>query len=94
MQKGEREVKEYVLSVLRERYQRLGFKEKYLITDFDIVKSGILDSLSFIELIVTIEEHYSIRIDLEDRDPSSFTKLSGLVKLITEAIIKHENTNN
>ena len=40
--------------------------------------------MTFIDLIATIEKHYNIEIDFEDGDPSEFTTLSGLAKLVSE----------
>ena len=34
-------------------------------TDHDLIESGLLDSLAFVELIYHIEQRYGLRIDIE-----------------------------
>ena len=53
--------------------------------DIDLIGSGIISSLEFIELISDIETKFNIEIDFEDFDPSEFTTLSGLIMMATKA---------
>lgn len=46
--------------------------------DLDLRGSGLIDSLGFVEVIVTLEENLDIEIDLEDLDPEQITVLDPL----------------
>lgn len=50
--------------------------------DTDLIGSGLLDSLGFIELLVYVESVTGEKIDLSDLDPSDFTTIRGLVKSV------------
>lgn len=48
----------------------------------DLIASGALDSMGFIELLVYVESIIGRKIDLSDFDPSVFTSIQGLVRSI------------
>lgn len=48
-----------------------------------LLTQGILDSISFLELILELESTFEIQIDFENLDPSEFTSLIKLEELIT-----------
>ena len=50
--------------------------------DTDLMGSGLLDSLGFIELLVYVESVTGEKIDLSDLDPGDFTTIRGLVKSV------------
>jgi acyl carrier protein len=73
-------VKAYLESYLREKYQvEVGVGD---IDDMDLISLGIISSLGYIELITSIEERFEIEIDFDEIDPSEFTTMSGLVRLV------------
>ena len=51
--------------------------------DFNIVDSGVLDSIGFIDLITSIEDQFDLEIDLSEVDPDEFTTVAGLVNVCT-----------
>jgi acyl carrier protein len=51
--------------------------------EFNIVDSGVLDSIGFIDLITSIEDQFDLEIDLSEADPDEFTTLAGLVDVCT-----------
>lgn len=53
-----------------------------------IIKSGVLDSLKFLELLSFLEEKYSIEIDFEEEDPDIFTTFMGLSQIIYRLVNK------
>ena len=81
----EKEIKTFILRFLQEKSRRLGIKEKFLLSDFELIKSGLLDSMSFLDLITELETHFKIQIDFEDKNPSEFTTLAGLIRVVSEA---------
>ena len=48
----------------------------------DLIASGILDSLGFIELMLYLETITEEKIDLDDADPKDFTTIRGLCRTI------------
>ena len=77
----ESEIKKFIIDKLETRFKRIGFIEKYLLPDFNLVQTGILDSMQFIELVALIEKEFQIEINFEDEAPGSFTTLLGLTRL-------------
>lgn len=78
----ESEVKKFIIEQLTTKFKRIGYVEKYLLKDFNLVQTGILDSLQFIELLALIEKKFGIEINFENEQPASFTTLVGLTKLV------------
>ncbi|MEE4256360.1 MAG: acyl carrier protein [Bacteroidales bacterium] len=80
------EVKEFILGAIREKLILFGVKETEVNEGFDLVKSGLLDSMAFVDLVADIEERFSIEIDFEKvADEPAFTSMGGLVKIILNA---------
>ena len=82
---SEKKIRSIILQFLQKRAQRLGIKEKLLLSDFELLRSGLLDSMSFLDLIAALEEQFKIQIDFEDKSSSEFSTLAGLVKMVQEA---------
>ena len=80
------EVKEYILEAIREKLMLFNVKATEVNDGFDLVKSGLLDSMAFVDLVADIEEEFNIEIDFEKiADESAFTSMGGLVKIILNA---------
>ena len=80
------DVYNFILELIKEKLVlfNIGFDE--VNNDFDLVKSGLVDSMSFIDLVAELEARYSLEIDFEQAaERDDFTRLGGLVKLITDA---------
>jgi acyl carrier protein len=55
------------------RARAIGFPEGEVDLETDLIRSGLYDSMSFIDLIVSIEEAYGIEIDLEKISPDQLS---------------------
>ena len=77
----ESEIKKFILEQLEIKFNRIGFLEKYVLPDFNLVQTGILDSMQFIELVAIIEKKIQIEIEFDNESPGSFTTLLGLTHL-------------
>jgi acyl carrier protein len=68
--------------LLQPKLEELGLS----INDIDIKESllnqGILDSMSFLEFMVEIESTFNTEFDFSELDPSEFTSIDNLIKLI------------
>ena len=68
--------------------QRLGalFAETFHIeapgSDTDLLESGILDSLQLVELLSQLEQHFGLRIRIEDIDLDDLRSLQRLARLV------------
>ena len=51
-------------------------------TDTLLIDSGVLDSLSLVELLVEIEREFSVSVPLEDLDLESFNTIRSISDLI------------
>ena len=51
---------------------------------FDLVKSGLLNSIEFVDLAASLEQYCSVEIDFEKAlDSGEFTTLGGLIRAVT-----------
>ena len=59
-----------------------------LTEETDLIASGILDSMGFIELLVFVESVTGQKIDLSGLDPGEFTSIQGLSRSIVNGSSK------
>lgn len=52
--------------------------------DQDLFESGLLDSLSLVQLILELERHYQVELPLEELDISAMKTISEMAQLITD----------
>src|SRR5262245_7959373 len=50
--------------------------------DRDLIENGMIDSLTFVELIAHLEQEFSIRIPLDDLDLDHFRSVARIVEFI------------
>ena len=83
--------KELIKDFIQERSnlqcRLLGINAISLKNDTDLVKEGIFDSLSFVDLIGICESEFKVNVDLEKYNPSEFTKFGKLVEIIENSLI-------
>ena len=76
-------IKEQVVFLLKPKLERLGIEERELTTGFDLVKSGFVNSLEFVELVTQMEKHFGIEIDFDkELESSDFTTFGGVIKTL------------
>jgi acyl carrier protein len=74
------DIRKKVMELLRDKLQRIGIRETELGDNFDLVKSGLLNSLEFVDIIASMEKFYSLEIDFEQAlDKGGLTTLGGLI---------------
>lgn len=52
--------------------------------DLNLIEEGILDSFAFVELLTTLEDDYSIKIDLAEIDIDNFNSILLITKKCSE----------
>ena len=69
------------MELLRDKLQRIGIRESELGESFDLVKSGLLNSLEFVDMIASMEKIHLIEIDFEQAlETGELTTLGGLIR--------------
>jgi len=51
-------------------------------TDTDLVDAGCLDSLSFVDLILCLEESYGLKLSLDDMEIDNFRSIEKIVRFV------------
>lgn len=66
------------------RLTRLGLAREDLVDEFDLVRSGVLDSLAFVDLIAGLESDTGRQVDLERAlDRKGSTTVRGIVRMFS-----------
>ena len=58
--------------------------------DYDVLQSGVLDSLAFVEMMMAAGEHFVGEIDFEDLDPEKMTIIGPLCLYVSERLTQHQ----
>jgi len=70
-----------IILSLQEKLKRIGISENELGPRFDLVRSGLLNSLEFVELVSSLEKMYNLEIDFEKAlETGDFTTIEGLTR--------------
>jgi acyl carrier protein len=56
--------------------------------DYDLLLSGLLDSLSFVEMMVGAGKRFGAQVDFEELDPEKMTIVGPLCILVSEQLRK------
>ena len=54
--------------------------------DYDVLLSGVLDSLAFVEMMMAAGEHFVGEIDFESLDPEKMTIVGPLCMFVSEQL--------
>jgi acyl carrier protein len=75
------ELRKQLMELLRDKIQRIGIRESDLGENFDLVRSGLLNSLEFVDIIASMEKVYDVEIDFEQAlEKGGFTTLGGIIR--------------
>lgn len=76
-----KDIRKQLMELLREKLQRIGIRESDLGESFDLVKSGLLDSLGFVDIVASMEKIYDKEIDFDKGlESGKLTTLGGLIR--------------
>ena len=81
------EIKNYILSYLRNESKKKKIKINFNLKKVDFFDKELIDSLSFLDLISFLEKKLDVEIDLSDANPNNLTKVDKLTNII------HNNIN-
>ena len=81
----ETEVRGILIRAIGPRLGRLGLTEADVTDDLDLLRSGLLDSLGFVDLVVAVEEEVGHQVDLVSAmDSPGGTTVRGLIRLFAQ----------
>src|SRR5262245_41663473 len=55
-------------------------------TETDLFETGLLDSLSFVDLLVRLEEELSVKLRLDEIELESFRSIDRMVSMLQEKV--------
>jgi acyl carrier protein len=84
------EVREFLVSLLRERCDRLGIRDGEAIWNSgeSLLAAGLVDSLGFVDLLTEAEAKFAVEVDLAGTPINSLATLDGLVRAVESARAK------
>lgn len=83
---NEQEIKKLLLQLIDDRLLSFGIETGEVKQDFDLVRSGLLDSMTFVDLIGAMEEILKVEIDFEKiMEEEGLTTVSGIIDLFMQA---------
>jgi len=80
-----RAVRAFVVGALANPLRESGFDPGGVGEDFDLLTSGVVDSLGMIELVVAVNERFGLDLDFEGLDPEQLTVLGPLSEYVARA---------
>lgn len=83
----ESKIRKAVLEQVSDRAQLLGLSESELTDSFNLVASGVLDSMSFVELVVNLEDEFGVELSHGSVfEKEEFATIGGLVEHFSKAM--------
>ena len=79
-------IRRFLLEKYREPIVAIGLTLDDLDDDFDLLLSGVIDSLGILEMMSAIEEEFQIKLDLAALDAEQITVLGPLSRYVAEQI--------
>ena len=81
----EKSVQIQLLNILKPKLELFNKDPGEVALDESLMELGILDSMSFLEFIVSLEEFFQTELDLSELEPSEFSTIQKLSKLIIQS---------
>lgn len=79
MSDTKQQMRQFLLKEIEPKRTALGIPAEEINDSFELVGSGIVDSLGFIELVGAMESEFNFEMDFEELDPAQFTTLGGFL---------------
>ena len=79
-----REVRSFVLENLSDRLGAVGLTPEEVPDDFDLLGTGVIDSLGILEIVASLEERFGLQVDFEQLDPERLTVIGPFSEYVEE----------
>jgi acyl carrier protein len=79
-----REVRDFVLAKLSPALHAKGLNSESVADDFDLLTEGAVDSQALLEIILAVEEHFDLQLELEQLDPEHLTEIGSFCQYIEQ----------
>ncbi len=83
----ETRIRNAVLGALRQPLVIAGLDPNDIDNDFDILGSGIIDSLAFVDLLLAVEAELGSQLELELLDFDDVTSLGALMRILHRILV-------
>ncbi|MBN4078009.1 acyl carrier protein [Nitrospina gracilis] len=78
----EKIIQTQLLNLLKPKLELFNISLDEVKVDDSLLELGILDSMSFLDFIVSLEEKFEMELDFSDMEPSEFFTIQQLSKII------------
>jgi acyl carrier protein len=78
------EVRRFLAEHFATELEAVGVEEAGLAGDFDLLIEGVMDSLGFLQLVASLDEHFGVTLDLEALDAEELTKVGPLSMAVAD----------
>ena len=78
----EKIIQTQLLNLLKPKLELFNIPLDQVKVDDSLLELGILDSMSFLDFIVSLEEKFEMELDFSDMEPSEFFTIQKLSKII------------
>lgn len=73
------EIKDFIIKRISSRMELFGITERDIADDFNLVQTGLLDSMAFVDLLTDMEKEFNVEVDFEKAfENAGLTTLGGL----------------
>ena len=81
-------VREFLLDFVEERLTLRGYSVAQVNDDFDLLVSGAIDSLAFMEMVVALQEQFDVELDFDEVDPVQLSIIGPLCHYVSSLKLK------
>ncbi|HTP64034.1 MAG TPA: acyl carrier protein [Geobacteraceae bacterium] len=85
-------IREFLLDFVAERLMLRGYSAAQISDDFDLLASGAIDSLAFMEMIVALQEQFDVELDFDEVDPEQLSVIGPLCHYVGSLKLKGLST--
>jgi len=76
------QVRSYLLELVADPLATLGLTPAEVLDDFDLLATGMIDSLGLLDLITSVEERFDVVIDFEELPPEQLTVVGPFCRYV------------
>ena len=82
----EARVRTAIFKLLGPKLEEAGLSEQTLDLDASLIELGVIDSFTFVDILLALQDELGAEIDFMELDPDDFASVEGLVRVATAAV--------